>query len=154
MRATNAINNIYTLLSFSQLIFAVFFMKITKRPRLHDSDPIVTLVLLYVLFLGGLWKSDYDFLIVINSNFLFAMHGFRDNEVLLPTGYDVIVVLLQGALYALHDGFWKSDHDFLIFFEKTRFYCKPVMTSSWFLRQRASHAILHDDSEQTTLTSW
>jgi len=39
MRATYAINNIYKLIKFFQLIFAVFFMKITKRPRLHDSDP-------------------------------------------------------------------------------------------------------------------
>jgi len=28
---------------------------------------------------------------VFNSNFLSAMYGFRDNEILLPTGYDVIV---------------------------------------------------------------
>jgi len=30
-------------------------------------------------------------MIVSHSNFLFAMHGFRDNTVLLPSGYDVIV---------------------------------------------------------------
>jgi len=30
-------------------------------------------------------------MIVLHSDFLSAMHGFRDNEVLLPTGYDVIV---------------------------------------------------------------
>jgi len=29
-------------------------------------------------------------------------------------------------------------------FEITRFYCKTDMTSSWFLRQRAPHAILHN----------
>jgi len=28
---------------------------------------------------------------VIHINFLSAMHGFRDNDVLLPTGHDVIV---------------------------------------------------------------
>jgi len=27
-----------------------------------------------------------------NSNFLSAMHGFRDNEILLHTGNDVIVI--------------------------------------------------------------
>jgi len=38
------------------------------------------------------WKSDHDFLIAFHSNFLSGMHGFRYNEVLLPTGYDVIVI--------------------------------------------------------------
>jgi len=30
-------------------------------------------------------------MIVIHSNFMSALHGFQDNEVLLPTGYDLIV---------------------------------------------------------------
>jgi len=30
-------------------------------------------------------------MIVIHSNVLAAMHGFRDNEVSLPTVYDVII---------------------------------------------------------------
>jgi len=34
-------------------------------------------------------KDDYDFLIAFHSNFVSGMHGFRDNEVLLPNGYDV-----------------------------------------------------------------
>jgi len=42
------------------------------------------------------------------------MHGFRDNEVVLPTGYDVIVIYPLQAIF--HDGFWKSDHDLLIVF--------------------------------------
>jgi len=29
------------------------------------------------------------------------MHGFRNNEVLLQAGYDIIVILRQGALYAI-----------------------------------------------------
>jgi len=29
------------------------------------------------------------------------MHGFRDNEVLLQAGYDVIVIRRQGALHAI-----------------------------------------------------
>jgi len=29
---------------------------------------------------------------LINKHFLFAMHGFRDNEILLQTGYDAIVI--------------------------------------------------------------
>jgi len=40
------------------------------------------------------------------SGILNEWHGFRDYEVLLPTGYDAI----------FHDGFWKSDHDFLMAF--------------------------------------
>jgi len=36
-------------------------------------------------------KSDHDFQLIIHSNFLANMHGFRDNDVALPTGYDVIV---------------------------------------------------------------
>jgi len=45
------------------------------------------------------------------------MHGFRDNEVFLQGGYEVIVISLMGALQEIFlDGFWKSDHDFLIAF--------------------------------------
>jgi len=35
-------------------------------------------------------------MIVIHSYFLFAMDGFRDNEVLLQAGYDVIVISPPG----------------------------------------------------------
>jgi len=38
MRVTHAINNIYKLLSFWNQ-YLLFFMKISKRPRLPDSDP-------------------------------------------------------------------------------------------------------------------
>jgi len=34
---------------------------------------------------------------VIQSNFLFVMHGFRDNEVLLQAKYDVIVISALGG---------------------------------------------------------
>jgi len=34
------------------------------------------------------WKNEHDFLIVIHGNFLSAMHGFQDDEVVLPSGYD------------------------------------------------------------------
>jgi len=64
MQATHAISNIYKLISFLKLIFAVFLQKLL---------------------------SDQNCMIVIHSNFLSAMHGFRDNDVLLPTGHDVIV---------------------------------------------------------------
>jgi len=48
-------------------------------------------------------------MMVIHSNFLSAMYGFRDNDVLLPTGHDVNVslpVFRQGALHVIfHEGF-------------------------------------------------
>jgi len=47
---------------------------------------------LQAIIYEGFWKSDYDFRIAFHSNFLSGMHGFRDKEVLLPTGYDVIVI--------------------------------------------------------------
>jgi len=64
MRATHAIDNTYKLISFIS----------------------TTCYLLYKLL------SDQDFIKVFNSNILSAIHGFRDNEVLLQTGYDVIVI--------------------------------------------------------------
>jgi len=43
------------------------------------------------------------------------MCGFRDNEIFLQAGHDVIVSPPPGALHALlHDGFRKNDHDFVI----------------------------------------
>jgi len=35
---------------------------------------------------------------VFNSNFLSAMLGFRDNEVLLLSGYEVIVIYPTGGV--------------------------------------------------------
>jgi len=70
---------------------------------------------LQAIFHDGFWKSDHDFLIVFHSNFLSAMHGFRDNEVLLQAGYDVIVISPLGAFQAIfHDGFRENYHDFLM----------------------------------------
>jgi len=36
-------------------------------------------------------------MIVIHCNFLTRVHGFRDNEVLLQVGYDVIVISPPGG---------------------------------------------------------
>jgi len=63
MRANHAINNIYKLISFFNY-YLLFFLKLS---------------------------SDQTIMIVIHNDFLFAMHGFRDNDVILPTGHDVIV---------------------------------------------------------------
>jgi len=52
---------------------------------------------LYAILHGRFRKSNHDFLIAFHSNFLSAMNGFRDNEVLLPTGYDAIVISPPGS---------------------------------------------------------
>jgi len=49
------------------------------------------------MFNDGFWKSDHDFLIALNINFLSGLHGFWENEVLLLTGYDVIVIYPPGG---------------------------------------------------------
>jgi len=67
-----------------------------------DMTPswFLSLGALQMIIHDGFWKSEHDFLILIYSNFLFVMHGFRDNEVLLQAGYDVIVISpLGGASY-------------------------------------------------------
>jgi len=111
---------------------------------------------LHAILHDGFWKSDHDFMIAFHSNFLSAMHGFRDNVVLFQAGYDVIVISLPvGASRYFTWRILKEQPDFLIaFFSNvylgcmpsriTRFCCKPDMTSSWFLRQGAFHANLHD----------
>jgi len=53
---------------------------------------------LQAIFYHGIRKSDYDFLIAFHNNFLSGMHGFRDNEVLLQAGYDIIVISLLGGV--------------------------------------------------------
>jgi len=42
-------------------------------------------------FMTDFKKCDDDFLVLIRISVLSAMHGFRNNEVLFPTGHDVIV---------------------------------------------------------------
>jgi len=48
-------------------------------------------------FHDGFWKSDHHLLIVLHINFLYAMHGFRYNEVLLLAEYDVIMISPPGG---------------------------------------------------------
>jgi len=84
---------------------------------LQDGYDVLCQGVLYEIFHDWFWKTNHDFMILIHINFLAAVHGFRDNEVLLPTAYDVIVIPPPGALFAIfHEGFWTSDHDFLIAF--------------------------------------
>jgi len=56
-------------------------------------------------FQDGFWKKSQDFMKVIDSTFLAAMYGFRDNEVLLPNGYDGIVISPPGG--ASRDYSWR-----------------------------------------------
>jgi len=68
---------------------------------------------LQAIFHDEFRKSEHDFPIVFHINFLSGVHGFRDNEVLLPTGYDVIVISPLGEFHTLFvDGIWKSDPQF------------------------------------------
>jgi len=69
MRATHSINKIYKLISF-WIYICCFLQKLL---------------------------NDQIFMIVIHSNILCVMHGFRDNDVLLPTEYDVIVIRPLGG---------------------------------------------------------
>jgi len=53
---------------------------------------------LHAHFYDGFWKSDNDFLIAFHSNFLYVMHGFHNNEVLLLAGYEIIVIFPLGGV--------------------------------------------------------
>jgi len=64
---------------------------------------------LHAIFHEVFWKSDHDFMTVVHSTFYLRWMVY---EILrfFPTGYDVIVSLPPGVLYAIfHDRFWKSD---------------------------------------------
>jgi len=60
---------------------------------------------LHAIFHDGFWKSDHEFLIAFHSNFLSGLYGFRDNEVLLQAGYDVIAISPPGG--APRDFLWR-----------------------------------------------
>jgi len=67
-------------------------------PTVYDVIVISPPGALQANFHDGFSKSDHDFLIAFHSNFLTGMHGFGDNEVLLPTGNDVIVISPLGGV--------------------------------------------------------
>jgi len=74
-------------------------------------------VALRAIFHDGVWKSDHEILKAFNSNDSSGMHGFRDNEILLPTGYDVIVIYPPGVASSnfswriLKERAWLPDSD-------------------------------------------
>jgi len=81
-----------------------------------------------------LWLPD-----AFHSNFLSGMHGFRDNEVLLPTRYDIIMISpFGGASGDFCDWFWKSDDDFLRAFYSNflsgmhGFWDNKVLLQGWY----------------------
>jgi len=61
------------------------------------SSSALRLGALHADFQDGFWKSDHDFLIAFHSNFLSAMHGFRDKVVLFQAGCDDIVISPPGG---------------------------------------------------------
>jgi len=60
----------------------------------------------HTILYDGFRKRDHDFLLAFHSNVLSGMHGFQDNEVLLPTLYEVIVISPPGS--ASDDFSWRS----------------------------------------------
>jgi len=98
-------------------VWLLLFMRLALLNKLYPKqtvtmttrDPIPALIVAHL--------TDSDFMIVISSNFLAAMHGFRDNEVLLSTRYDVIVNYPPGCASSdfwwriLKDGPWLHDSD-------------------------------------------
>jgi len=72
-------------------------------------------VALYAIFLDGFWKSDHDFPIAFHGKFVCGMHGFRDTRFYCKSDMTSAWFCRQGAFQAIfHDGFWKSDHDYLL----------------------------------------
>jgi len=109
----------------------------------------------YAIFHDACWKTDQDFMIVTNNNFLAAIHSFQDNVVLWQAGYDVIMISPPGdASGDFFKGLWKSDHDILIVIHSNvisamhgfrgKRICQSDMTSSSVLRQGALHEIVRD----------
>jgi len=72
---------------------------------------------LHSILHDGFWKSEHDSMIMFHGNFLSGMHSFRDNEVLLLTGYDIIVSLpSRGTAHTFSRRFLKKRPWFLIVF--------------------------------------
>jgi len=123
---------------------------------------------LHPLFHDGFWNSVHDFLIALYSNFLSGMHGFRENGVLLQAGYNVIVISPPGeALHPLfHDGFSKSDYDFLIAFHSNLlsrlhgFWDNEILLQAWYdvivisAQGGAARNCFIADSERATQVSY
>jgi len=65
---------------------------------LQGGYDVIVISSLQEISLDGFCKSNHDFLIAFHGKFSYRKHGFRDNDVSLPTGHDVIVISpLRGA---------------------------------------------------------
>jgi len=100
-------------------------------PAGYDVMMISPPGVLHAIFHDGFWKCDYDFLIAFHSKFLSGMHGFRDNEVLLQGGYDVIIISPLGGV--LHRFCWRNLKEFHNHSSLTHFaYLSPFRSYSTF----------------------
>jgi len=90
----------------------------------------------YALFKAGFWKSDHDFPIAFRSNFLYGMHGFPDNKILLQAGYyyDVIV---PNLVELISRNCWKLTYLvllisrwLLLLFFRVTFLTSPILSNS------------------------
>jgi len=92
-------------------------------------------------FHDGLWKSDNNFLIALQTNFWSRMHSFRDNEVLMQPGYDhdFLTTFYTNFLSRMH-GF--RDNEVLLWSHRD------------FSTRGGFRPIFMTDSGRATLTSW
>jgi len=117
---------------------------------------VIVILPFHAIFHDRFCKSDHYFLIAFHSNFLSAINGLRDSEVLFFPDMTSSSVLHQGRFRRLfmtnsEKVTMTSRLRSIVTFclgcmvsEITMFYCKKDMTSSWFLRQGALHAIFLD----------
>jgi len=83
---------------------AVFFFCVVSEITMFycqldmTSSSVLRQGTLHAIFHDGFCKSDHDFPIAFHSKLLSGMHGFQDNEILLHTGYDVIVIYPLGSV--------------------------------------------------------
>jgi len=101
-----------------RVLSAMQVSEITRFYSQPDITPssVLRQEALHAPFHDGFWTSDLDFLIAFHSNFLYGMHGFRDNEVLFQVGYDAIVIYSPGwrCTQCFDCRFWKDDPNFIL----------------------------------------
>jgi len=77
----------------------------------NDVTAVSPLGAPYTVFDGGFWKIDTNFLSVVNSNYCSKTHHFRDIEIFLVAGNDVIAVSPLGdAVYSFRWWILKDRH--------------------------------------------
>jgi len=81
----------------SIVLFICEILRFYCQPDMTSSS-VLRQGALHTICHDGLCKSYHDFLIAFYSNLFSGMHGFRDNDVLLQAGYDVIVLSPLGVV--------------------------------------------------------